>query len=98
MEFMEIEHSQNGLERVCTQNGHIKDPTAAQAGQPSPRKGSWGRACTHSEMSHVTHTRCHLTSRYKGPCGGLCDTELEGSHLSQEMSNWKTGTAREGCH
>lgn len=74
---MEIECSQNGLEGICTQNGHIKDLTAAQTGQPNTTKWCWGRACIHSEVTHVTSTQRHLTSRSREPCRRLCHTAGE---------------------
>lgn len=102
MEFMEIEHSQNGQEGVCTQSGGIKDPAAAQAGQPSLTKGCWGRACRHSEMSHVTSTQCHLTSRYRRPCGGLCDragvlTPLTGGEQLENLYCQRGMALTSGC-
>lgn len=91
MVFMEIEHSQNGLEGVCTQNGHIKDLTAAQTGQPNLTKRCWGRACTHSEMSRVTSTQCQLTARWGAlshRAGGL--TLLTGGEQLVNL-NWQRG-------
>lgn len=52
MVFMEIEHSQNSLESVCTQNGHVKDLTAAQTEQPNLPRGA--------EEGSVPTVRCHM--------------------------------------